>query len=391
MFPCQPKALFQEMSEQESVRTPMRGARWLYVASAVAAVLCLAIIVAIWNRVYNAPAPVYPGETIMRNQEDIERFMAGNAPKDNAGKEPRLIPTGVVIQTLEFKGPYTVQVGGYVWQRYADDLPPLTRGVVFPEADSTTFTKVYETRQENETVVGWNFKTTLREQFDYSAYPLDRQLFWLRIWNVDFAQDAYAVPDVRGYTSLDPTVGPGLDSGLVLENWEINQSYFSFRMNRYNSNFGIAGYDTGELLPELYFNVPLRRLILSPLVARGIAPLVILIQLFVIVMVIGTDSKRLEQFGVRPGAVIFTCAAFFFAVLLAENALRDEVKWYGIVYLETVHILTYFVILAVAANSVALVAFPQWELFREDNLWVEVLYWPAILVLLLLITLWKFG
>ena len=40
-----------------------------------------------------------------------------------------------------------------------------------------------------------------------------------------------------------------------------------------------------------------------------------------------------------------------------------------------------------AANSVALVAFPTLGLFRSDNLWVEVLYWPLILGILLVITL----
>jgi hypothetical protein len=142
----------------------------------------------------------------------------------------------------------------------------------------------------------------------------------------------------------------------------------------------------------MYFNISIRRFILSPLISRGIAPLVILIQLFVIVMVIGSDSKRLEQFGVRPGAVIFTCAAFFFAILIAQNALRDEVKWYGVVYLENLHILTYLIILAVAANSVALVAFPDLELFRANgNLWVGVFYWPLIVAVLLVITFLTFG
>jgi hypothetical protein len=140
----------------------------------------------------------------------------------------------------------------------------------------------------------------------------------------------------------------------------------------------------------LYYNVPLKRTILSPLIARGVAPLVILIQLFVIVMVIGSDSKRLEQFGVRPGGVIFTCAAFYFAVLVAQNALRDEVRTYGVVYLETLHFLTFFVILAVGANSIALVAYPNIALAREDNFWVEVLYWPLILLLLLAVTLATF-
>jgi hypothetical protein len=122
-----------------------------------------------------------------------------------------------------------------------------------------------------------------------------------------------------------------------------------------------------------------------------IVPLVILIQLFVIVVVIGTKEKRLEQFGVRPGAVIFTCAAFFFATLVAHNSLRGDLKAFGLVYLEGLYILTYFVILAVAINSVLLVAKPNLKLFRDyDNLWAEVLYWPTILLAMVVITFLTF-
>jgi hypothetical protein len=103
------------------------------------------------------------------------------------------------------------------------------------------------------------------------------------------------------------------------------------------------------------------------------------------------QEKRLEQFGVRPGAVIFTCAAFFFATLVAHNSLRGDLKAYGLVYLEGLYILTYFVILAVAINSVLLVANPNLKLFRDyDNLWSEVLYWPTILSAMVVITFLTF-
>jgi hypothetical protein len=196
---------------------------------------------------------------------------------------------------------------------------------------------------------------------------------------------------VKGYESLDPTKMPGVDPSAVLENWKFERSYFSFYLNTYHANFGINGYNPNVPEPELYFNVAIKRYILSPLFARGIAPLVILLQLFVIILVIGSDSKRLDLFGVKPGAVIFTCAAFFFVILVAENALRDEVKWYGVVYLESLHVISYFIILGVAANSVALVAFPQSKLFQSDNLLSEVAYWPLILGSFLLVTILKFG
>lgn len=370
----------------------MRRWKLLYAVSGLVALACLAVIVAIWIRVYSAPlAPIGGGETVFTTREEVDAFAQNQVVSRQVPVDSVFIPTGVVIQSLEFKGPYTIQVAGYIWTQYSDDLPAIDYGVVFPDADTTTFVKVYETHQKNETLVGWNFKTTLREQFDYLRYPLDRQRISLRIWHVDFEKDVYLIPDSDGYTTLLPQDKPGLDPNVLLENWQIDRSYFSYRFNKYNSNFGIDGYASENPQPELYYNIGIKRNILSPLVARGIAPLVILLQLFVIVTVIGSDSKRLEQFGVRPGAVIFTCAAFFFAILVAENALRDEVKWYGIVYLETVHVLTYFVILGVAANSVALVAFPSWRLFQDDNLWVEVLYWPLVMGILLVITVGIFG
>ena len=146
-----------------------------------------------------------------------------------------------------------------------------------------------------------------------------------------------------------------------------------------------------ESQPELYYNVAIKRDLLSALISRLIVPIVILLQLFVLVMVIGRNQERLEKFGVRPGAVIFTCAAFFFAVLFAQNSLRAELQATGFVYLESMYILTYFVILAVAINSVLLVARPDLTLFRAyDNMWAEVLYWPTILLTMVVITFLTF-
>src|SRR5262249_24532559 len=153
----------------------------------------------------------------------------------------------------------TVQVAGDVWQKYADNLPPIDKGVVFPEAEATALTKIYETHQGNETLIGWNFKTALREQFDYAKYPLDRQQNWLQMWHVDFEKDVYLEPDVDGYTTLEPSALPGMDPELILENWQFERSYFSYRLKRYNANFGIQGYVSDAPQPELYFNISIKR------------------------------------------------------------------------------------------------------------------------------------
>jgi hypothetical protein len=207
-----------DMSDPEHT-LPYNNPPRLYAASVLILLFLLAYIVFIWFRVYNAPPPIEPGETVVTNRAEITQYLNDHSPQAKPQEGPFYIPTGVVVQALEFKGPYTIQASGYVWQRYGNTLPNLDRGVVFPEADTTTMTKLYETTQGDELLVGWNFKTTLRQQFDYTKYPLDRQQIWLRMWHIDFERSVYLTPDVEGYASLDPSTSPGLDSGLVLENW----------------------------------------------------------------------------------------------------------------------------------------------------------------------------
>ena len=79
-----------------------------------------------------------------------------------------------------------------------------------------------------------------------------------------------------------------------------------------------------------------------------------------------------------------------YALELARRSL-GHVQATGFVYLESLYLLTYFVILAVAINSVLLVAQPNLRLFREyDNIWAEVFYWPAILLTMCVITFLTF-
>src|SRR5438132_7141893 len=126
-------------NEQPFIQLEIKHAPWYYVASAVISIVFLGIIALVWFRENNAPFTPRADETIVTSQADVDRFLSLHHSPLPGSEQNIYIPTGVVVQTMEFKGPYTIQVGGYLWQRYTDDLPPLDRGVVFPEADTTTF------------------------------------------------------------------------------------------------------------------------------------------------------------------------------------------------------------------------------------------------------------
>ena len=394
--------LLEQLAEAEAAEDPdeqklsegiSRLRRRLWIVSALISVACLIVLGGMWVDVYTAPPTPDPADTVLTTPDEVTGYLDAYLPAPEPGGEPPVfIPTGLFLESVEFRGPYDVLVTGYIWQRYADDLPQdLDKGFAMPEAQNIRSSQVYRAQQGNEELIGWSFQATLREQFDYQRYPLGRHQIWLQLWHIDFERNVYLSPDLGAYTSLVPATLPGVDPDLVLENWEIQQSFFSYRANSYNANFGIQGYVPDQLKPELYYNISIKRHLLSSLISRLIVPIVILIQLFVIVMVIGKNSERLEKFGVRPGAIIFTCAAFFFAVLFAQNSLRAELQAYGFVYLESLYILTYLAILAVAINSVLLVARPDLGLFRKhDNMWAEVLYWPTILLAMVIITFLTF-
>ena len=69
--------------------------------------------------------------TPVQNAADLEAYLAQHVPE---GIDPILIPTGILVQSLEFLNGDNVQVTGYLWQRLGPDLPDdLVPGVVLPE------------------------------------------------------------------------------------------------------------------------------------------------------------------------------------------------------------------------------------------------------------------
>ena len=109
---------------------------------------------------------------------------------------------------------------------------------------------------EDKSVLGWRFKTTLRQQFDYSRYPFDREDVWIRLKSND--STSVLVPDFDSYNSLIPETFPGMDRSFLLEGWEPQKTFFSYRLNSYSTNFGVGNFANSNV-PELYFNVDVKR------------------------------------------------------------------------------------------------------------------------------------
>ena len=370
---------------------------WSRVA-VIVGVVSICIIYITWHREVTAYHP-WPGQ--LADQAAVDHALQEQIPPA-AGDEARvLVPTGVFIQSLAFLSATDVNLTGYIWQRYsADTRGRVSEGFVLPEridAGSTTIEEAYRRDEPGgDLVIGWYFDVTLRQPFDYAKYPLDSHRVWLRMWHRDFDRNVVLTPDLASYESTRLGEAFGLDQEIVPGGWRIEETYFSYERASYDTNFGLEGYVGQRDFPELHFQIVVHRKFINAFIINLVPLLVVFALLFAMVMTVTGDKARAEAFGFNTSGAIGTAAALFFVVMLAHIQLRESFAGAGIVYLEYFYLVAYVAVLLSCLNVYLFSATGggtgthPWILHHRDNLIPKLVFWPAILLCLAVITLFFF-
>lgn len=357
--------------------------RLLWVDSAVYTALFVGGILTVWLCEYGADTRMADKSLVLSNQAVLNDFKKDYAILSLRSHRaaPVYIPVGLFVQSIEFVSATNVNLTGYIWHRYLEGQGmDLTAGTVFPEAIHTEIKEAYTETIGGEVIKGWYFETTLRERFDPSRFPFDRQSVWVRLWHEKLAENIVLVPDFRSYDSLHSRSLPGIEKDFVLSGWTLYQSYFDMRINHYNTSFGRSGYASGDAMPELYFNIELSRNFLSPFIAHLFPLFVVLLMLYAIVVTMSHDQQRKELLGSDVSTVVASCSALFFVALIAHVQMRRELAANSVVYLEYFYLIAYFFVLLITMNAVLFswkipVRFVQFH----DNLLPKLVYWPVLL------------
>jgi hypothetical protein len=357
----------------------------LWMLAFVFSFLCVLGMGIIWHLTLNESSLQDRNEDIIVfDRADVETVLQNC---DTSPKTPR-VPTGVFIQSLEFSTANDVTMTGYIWQNVSGLVNETTfPSFSFPEAKETTIESAY--MDEEKGIVGWHFVTTLRQQFNYSRYPFDEEDVWIKFWN-NASEESILVPDFDSYENLAPEKLPGLERSIVLEGWEPQKTYFSYRVNSYNTNFGIENFKHTNV-SELYYNIDIKRDFKSPFVS-DMLPIMVVAALLFVVLAITTKEERKNQFGFNSSGVLAYCASLFFVLIISHASLRNKIPTDSIIYLEYFYLIMYVAILAVSLNSIAFVSHMDIPFIdTKDNLYVRLVYWPVIMGVLLLITLMNFS
>jgi hypothetical protein len=359
--------------------------------SGFATVLCLAGIVLSWVMVYGKGSEETALGTLVNSPAQANQVLHRDLP--NGGTGYTRLPTGVFIQSIEFKGTSNVAVSGYVWQRVPNGLP-IKPGVVLPEAgDAYNTTKVYEEKQSDGTLMGWYFNAEIRQLFDYGAYPLDKQNVWLRMWPTDFNTNVVLTPDFAGYPPWKIHNLQAMDGQMVYGDWNPDFTGYSYVNNQYSSNFGYqkAAGISGSSTPELYFNVGLKRDPQGPLYGQLIRWLFIALIVFAALFLITVDEEQREVVGFTTFEVMSFAVGMLLVIVFDQNAIRDATGARGVVYLEYFSYALYFMILMVGLNAMMITAKARFRaLAWGGNLLPKLLYWPGYFGLVLIATVLAF-
>ena len=326
--------------------------------------------------------------TPVLNPADVDAYLAEHVPEE---VDPILIPTGVLIKSLEFLNGDNVQVSGFVWQKYGPEIPEdLVRGVVLAEGvrDPYKETVAYRYEENGIETIGWYFETVLRQPFEYAEFPFDEQDVWLRLWAKDFTQDTVLVPDFDSYVSLDPRALPGLEKEFVYSGWTPLYSGFSLSNQPYSSSFGIGAANQYAGLPEMYFNLIIDRDFAGPFFEHLVFAIAVMFMLFGLLALTTNDENLKARFQLSTAGTLTAASGLLFAVILKHNQLRGAIGPRGVSYIEVIPIVLYLAIIVVVLNAI-LVASPYnvRVIHQRNNLWPVLGYWPVMIGTLFLVTL----
>lgn len=374
--------------------TPKR----LWAASICLTALLILEIGFIWSLVLRARTYT-SSRNLLLNDTAIDQLLTPIEDLSIRSKQepPVQIPTGVFVQTLDFSSPTDVFVTGYIWQKYDSDIPKEVipgeedLGFIMPDsldANDLDLSEAYRYQEGNVTIIGWYFEATLRQDFDYSYYPFDYKDVKIRLWPKDFNnaelnRQVVLVPDLSSYPVINPKAKPGVAGDIVVGVWDLNDSFFEYKFNSYNTNFGLANAPPKLNYPELHFTMILQRSFLGVFISR-VGPQLVVITLLFAILFIATSENSMEVLG--------ACGGFVFIVILDQITFREQIVSKGLVFLEYFYFLIYLYIFMIAINAIMLLFPSSFPIVKyKENLVSKLSSWPALTSLLLIITILIFG
>ena len=349
-------------------------------AAVLFSVMCILATIYTLTLVSLLPTDHSRGNIKIKNEAALNNFLSKHRRESMELREafPFYVPTGIYIQSCTFIEANKIRVTGYIWQKYYAGIHSnLSRGFTMPQSESDDIELLYHQKGSDMERLIWRFSVVLNKEFDYSRYPFGREDIWIELWHKEFAKNVVLVPDIPSYKLIASSLLPGLSKEMGITGWIIEQSYFSYKSHTYETNFGQEDYSGLTNVPELYFNITIRKRVIGPLVSHLLPIMMVLLLLFIILMLSTRTRKIVKVVGFNTMSVVTVCAGFFLVVIFSHIDLRDTLAIKYFSYMEYFYFLVYLAILLLALNALL---FNQTHIrifTYKENFFPKLFYWPV--------------
>ncbi len=331
-------------------------------------------MISIWYAFFKIIEPVSGTKIIEQSQ--LNRFLLTHDITTHKTNKI-LVPTGVIVNNINFATQETAAINGFIWQRLPIDTDSKYYGFFFPQSVGyTSINKISEKIYNNEKIILWSFFTTLKEEFNPVRYPLDKENFTIQLLPLDMMSDVFLIPDLQNHTYLKPDLLPGVKDNINLKIWKVDASFYSYENNKAQKNIYFLKDKNSN---NLQFNISLHRALVNSLINNLIPLFLVAIMLYAVV-----TTNILTTIIPISGAMLFFIA-------LGHFSMRNYIVIEGMSYLDYLYVFMYAFITIITVSTIIASKNIFAAMAYKNNLITKILYWPFLTIFFYLITVYIFG
>jgi hypothetical protein len=350
----------------------------------IGSVLIVAAISGIWNiaLIYN-PADIIKGIRVSDKATLQNKLTEYKNRSESYHLEPPLfVPTGVYIDAIKFSGPSDVFLSGYIWQKYSDDFPKeLQKEFLISKASNVSIQKLNSSNKNGIETIQFHFEAEIRQKLTHKTYPLEEELIEFQIIHKELDHNIVLTPDLDAYKVRSASQLPGLDKAVFISGWNLINSYYELRHSDLNTNFGVNRSVGKDDFPVLYYDIEIQRNFVDAFISN-LTPLIIVSVMLFFMLFLMEKIDTAKVFNI--------CIAMFFVIVFSHIDIRSKISAQEIFYLEYFFFITYGLILYVALNAIGwLLQTDTWYYRYKSNIY-SLIYWPILLGLTFMVTVFTF-
>ncbi len=317
------------------------------------------------------------------------------------GSQAKILPTGIMINSVMFTESNIIMATGFVWQKFlitGEQYPRQisrkypydtyrNKGVeFFGGQNEGSYGGAFELVDSLETILDgykailmrWSFVVELEQVPSYGLYPFGVYSMYFTLKGKNRDDNTMPVPDMTAYRSMFPVDNPGLDGRLKLTGWNVLQSSYSYRFNRNASNLG--NVNSQNKAPDIRLNLSVSSKFVDILVSKLLSVMVIITLLFVLIFIRDKDNILDTVLG---------CSGLFFALVLDHVNLRERVQSTDVMYLEFIYLTTYGFLLLTILSSIYLKRIDDANVAKLNSI-IRSYFWSALFGVMAIATIWRF-